>query len=270
MISTKEKFKIYKPKKFLGQNFLVDENIAKKIVSSLDIVKDDTVVEIGPGQGVLTKYLAEGSENFFAVEIDKSLIENLSLKFKGRAKIIHKNFLKLNLQKEFPGNTKLKVIGNIPYNLTSEILFKLFDSSDAIDMAVLMMQKEVARRLIARHNTKEYGILSIQTQLHTTPEILFNVSPTSFFPKPLVTSSIVKLDFNKKIESNLNKNLFKTLVKESFGKRRKTMKNSLKNFFESNKIGFDKIDFDFSRRAESVTVEEFIKLTKEIEEIKSS
>ena len=277
MTTAKEKFDHYRPKKFLGQNFLVDNNIAKKIVNSLEIKPDDIVLEIGPGQGVLTKYISEITKNFIAVELDKSIYEKLTLEYEGRINLIHKDFLKINLQNDIYNifsvnnpdvrNKKIKVIGNIPYNITTEILFKLFDSSDIIDSAVLMMQKEVAKRLTAQPNTKDYGILAIQTQTNSVPKILFNVPPTAFFPKPRVDSSIVKFDFGNSKYKILYKDIFKTLVKQSFGQRRKTMKNSLKVFFENNEVSFDNIDFDFTRRAESVSIEEYIRLLYDIKEL---
>ncbi len=264
MISTKEKYGLYKPKRFLGQNFLVDENIARKIVTSAEILPGDTLIEIGPGQGVLTKYLCAVSKNFYAVEIDKSIFEKLNSEYGDRIKLIHKDFLKLDFGTEITtgeiNSRKLKIIGNIPYNITTEILFKLYDSNEKIDSAILMMQKEVARRLTAKPDTKDYGILAIQTQLYTSPKILFNVPPTAFFPKPKVDSSIVKLDFKKNLSGLKDKSLFREIVRESFGQRRKTMRNSLKKFFERNNVEFEKIDFDFSRRPESVTVEEFKEL----------
>ncbi len=265
MISNEEKYKLYKPKKFLGQNFLVDENIAKKIVASLDIKPDDLVIEIGPGQGVLTKYLADLSESFFAVELDRFIFENLRVRFGGKVKFIHKDFLKLNFKSDISVQSdKIKIIGNIPYNITTEILFKLYESDVRISTAVLMMQKEVAQRLTASPDTKDYGILAIQTQLYTNPKILFNVSPSSFFPKPNVNSSVVKFEFRDEAGLPDDKILFKTLVKESFGQRRKTMRNSLKKFFEKNKINFEEIEFDFSRRPENVKLDEFIELSNHI------
>lgn len=265
LISNKEKYKIYKPKKFLGQNFLVDENIAKKIVAALDIQPADTVVEIGPGQGILTKIISGLTENFFAVELDKNIYEALHLSYSGKINLIHKDFLKFDFQNDLPSHKgKTKIIGNIPYNITTEILFKLYKSIDRISTAILMMQKEVAQRLISKPNTKDYGILAIQTQINTTPKILFNVPPTAFFPKPKVNSSIVKFEFNKDLKNISDINLFTALVKGSFGQRRKVMRNSLKKKFESKNISFEKIDFDFSRRPESVSINEFIKLTNDI------
>lgn len=277
MISNKEKFEHYKPKKFLGQNFLVDHNIAKKIVASLEIKSEDVIVEIGPGQGVLTKYISLLTENFVAVELDKSIYEKLTFEYEGKLKLIHKDFLKVDLEndiynlidiKNTADNQKLKIIGNIPYNITTEILFKLYDSVEIIDSAVLMMQKEVAKRLTAQPHTKDYGILAIQTQVHCDPKILFHVPPTAFFPKPNVDSSIVRFDFKKTKFEIKDKELFKFLVKQSFSQRRKTMKNSLKKFFEDVNVNPEKIDFDFTRRAETVSIEEYTGLLNSVIELR--
>jgi 16S rRNA (adenine1518-N6/adenine1519-N6)-dimethyltransferase len=275
LISNKEKYEHYKPKKFLGQNFLVDHNIAKKIVASLEINSEDVIVEIGPGQGVLTKYISLLTENFVAVELDKSIYEKLTFEYEGKLKLIHKDFLKVDLENDIynlidiksAGNRKLKIIGNIPYNITTEILFKLYDSVEIVDSAILMMQKEVAKRLTAQPHTKDYGILAIQTQVHCDPKILFHVPPTAFFPKPNVDSSIVRFDFKKTKFEIQDKELFKTLIKQSFSQRRKTMKNSLKKFFENVNISPDKIDFDFTRRAETVSIEEYIGLLNSVIEL---
>ena len=270
LISTKQKYELYKPKKFLGQNFLVDDNIAKKIVASLGIAENDTVIEIGPGRGVLTKYIQELTDNFYAVELDRSIFEDLKIEYGGSINLIHKDFLKIDLDADISiddRSKRFKVIGNIPYNITSEILFRLFESADRVDSAVLMMQKEVAKRLTAVPDTKDYGILAIQTQLHTVPKILFNVPPTAFFPKPNVFSSIVKLDFRRDLSGIKDRRLFKELVRESFGKRRKTMRNSLKKFFERNELDVEKINFDLSRRPENVTIREFELLSNDLFEL---
>lgn len=272
MISNKQKYEKYKPKKFLGQNFLIDENIAKKIVNSANIKDNDIVIEIGPGQGILTKYLCEKTTNAVAVELDRTIYLKLKEEYKDRVEIIHKDFLKFDLAKVLPDESgKIKVIGNIPYNITTEILFRLFDNAGRIDSAILMMQKEVAMRLNAVPDTKDYGILAIQTQVHSVPKILFNVSPSSFFPKPKVESSIVKLEFLNRPQIIRDKIIFKNLVRQSFGQRRKTLRNSLKRFFENSGINPGEFDFDFGRRAENVTIEEFIELSNNIsEKIKSA
>ena len=270
MPTTEEKYQKYRPKKFLGQNFLTDENIAKKITESLGAGRNDIVIEIGPGQGILTKYLFRQTDDFTVVELDKSICIKLKEKFKGELKIVHQDFLKFDLSaisdKAIDGR-KIKIIGNIPYNITSEILFKLFDNVSKIDSAVLMMQKEVAQRLQAKPNSKEYGILAVQTQSNTNPKILFNVSPSSFFPKPKVESSVVKLDFDNMKYPIKDRELFRNFVRSSFGQRRKTLNNSLKIFFEKNNLTGVKPEFDYSRRAENVSIEEYVKLSNEISDI---
>src|SRR5690606_9240893 len=147
----KEKYDTFRPKKFLGQNFLVDDNIARKIVSSLNIEQGDNVLEIGPGQAALSKHLVETGCNYIADELDKGIYEKLSGEYEGRIKLIHKDFLKLDFENEVKplmnAGKPLKIIGNIPYNITSEILFRIFGMNDLVSEAVLMMQKEVAHRL---------------------------------------------------------------------------------------------------------------------------
>jgi len=272
LVSNKKKFLKYRPKKFLGQNFLVDNNIAKKIVGACDIKKDDLLIEIGPGHGALTKHLYKLTKNYLAVEIDHTIIEKLILQFDNDIKIIHKDFLKLDFDSDLNDtfNTKnnLKIIGNVPYNITTGILFKLFEWKNKIEFAVMMVQKEVAQRITAKPDTKAYGILAIQTQLNTSPEILFNVPPTAFFPKPKVHSSVIKLVFGKEKYKLDDRTLFKQIVKESFGKRRKVMKNSLKNLFENLNIVTNSIEFDFSRRPENVSIPEFVKLSNVISRLR--
>jgi len=262
-LKTREKYKIYKPKRFLGQNFLVDDNISRKIVKQLDLKDEDLVLEIGPGQGALTKHLAGFCKSYVAVEIDRSMADTLKEKYGKKGNIINEDFLKFDLQQL---GKPVKIIGNLPYNIASEILFKIFDSRDKIECAVLMVQKEFARRLTAVPNTKDYGIMSVQTQVFSNPKILFNVPPTVFFPKPKVESSVIKLTFEKSRGELLSKDFFKKLVRTSFGKRRKTLKNSLKEMFEELNLGFDDFDmfFDFNKRAEDIDINGFINLSNMI------
>ncbi|MBK6874987.1 MAG: hypothetical protein IPG99_00585 [Ignavibacteria bacterium] len=163
-------------------------------------------------------------------------------------------------------NTKLKIIGNIPYNITSKILFKLFDVYELVDCVVLMVQKEVASRLIAKTRSKEYGILSVQTQIHCKPEVLFHVPPTAFFPKPSVKSSIIKFSFNgeQQVRNIVNMEIFRSVLRESFGQRRKFMSNSLSSLFEKYELAFGDIDFDFTRRPETLSPEEFVTLGNQV------
>ena len=254
---TKEKYILYKPKKFFGQNFLVDDNISRKIIKQLDIKETDTVLEIGPGQGALTKHLAGFCGKYYAVEIDKNISESLKEKYGDKCEIINEDFLKFDLRKFIE---PIKIIGNLPYNIASEILFRLFDSRNILECAVLMVQKEFARRLIALPNTKDYGILAVQTQVFSNPKIIFNVPPTVFFPKPKVESSVIKLTFSDTTYNLADVDIFKKFVRASFGKRRKTLKNSLKDLFEELKLDNSEFEshFDFNRRAENISIPEYV------------
>lgn len=272
-IDNTDKYIKYRPKKFLGQNFLVDDNISKKIVKSLDITPEDFIIEIGPGYGSLTKHIIPEADDYLAVEIDKGIMENLKnglLKNEQEKNhnIISKDFLKFDFENDADlYNTRkkqIKISGNIPYNITTEVLFRLFENKKKISIAILMIQKEVANRLTAKKDTKEYGILAVMTQFNSDVKVLFNVSPTAFFPKPNVNSSVIELNFRKEKYQVKDYELLRSLVRSSFGKRRKTMKNSLKDFFEKNKIDLKEINFDFSRRAENVSVEEFVTLANGI------
>lgn len=256
---TKDKYILYRPKKFFGQNFLVDDNISKKIVRQLEINESDTVLEIGPGRGALTKYIAGFCKSYIAIEIDKNISAELEATYREKGKIINEDFLKFDLR-QF--KKPVKIIGNLPYNIASEILFKLFDNRDIIECSVLMLQKEFARRLTAQPGTKDYGIMSVQTQVFSTPDIIFNVPPTVFFPKPKVESSVIKLSFSDKRIALYDKDIFKKLVRASFGKRRKTLKNSLKEYFEELNLEFDEFEllFDFKKRAENITVEGYVNM----------
>jgi len=259
-----ERFAKYKPKKFLGQNFLTDVNIAKKIVSAFELNQDDVILEIGPGYGSLSKHITGKSGKYYAVEIDSGCIKSLKETLGNQIEIFEKDFLGFDFEEDLkPFTKKIKIAGNIPYHITTAILFKLFENGEKLDFAVLMMQKEVAQRLIAKPNTKEYGILSVQTSYYTIPEMLFTVSPGAFFPKPRVNSAVVKFKFVKRVPFE-NEALFKLVVRESFGKRRKTLRNSLKKLFEKYNIEQEKIELDLSRRPESLSPEEFIFLCNEI------
>jgi len=266
MLSNRSKYEKYRPKKRFGQNFLVDDNISRKIVKSLEITEDDTVIEIGPGQGALTKHLINETNRFLAVEIDIKAAEDL--KSKGY-NVIEKDFLEFDLDVDLPEKFKgrnIKIVGNIPYNITSGILFKLLDSVVKIDSCVIMIQKEVAERLVAKVNTKQYGILAVQFQATANVKQLFNVPPTAFFPKPDVTSSVIRITFGHNENVIKNVSIFKEFVRSAFSKRRKTLKNSLKDFFEKHELNINDFELDFKRRAESLTVKEFIDLSNLIAE----
>ncbi|RPI13741.1 MAG: ribosomal RNA small subunit methyltransferase A [Ignavibacteriae bacterium] len=252
------------PKKNLGQNYLKDENICRNVADAFIIKQNDIVLEIGAGEGALTKYLTGKTNHLAVVELDKRNVEILKFKFPG-LKIIQGDILKTDFKEIanlFPAG-KLRVIGNIPYYITSEILFKLIDNRDIISDAQIMMQEEVAQRLAAKPNSKTYGILSILVHVYSQPELLFKVSANCFYPKPNVDSRVVHVNFEKNLTDRiLDINFFKKFVKTSFGTRRKTLRNSLKNMgIDTNTLN---LDFDFIRRAETLSVDEFIKLSNTI------
>lgn len=257
----------YKPKKSLGQNYLTDDNICRNIVDVFNIGKDDCVVEIGAGQGAITKYILSKTSNVIAVELDESNCRILEDKFP-ELKIINEDILSIDfakIKKLFKSSCRLRVIGNIPYNITTPILFKMIDSREYLHDVQLMMQDEVAKRIAGKPNTKDYGIPSVLAQVHSDVEMLFKVSRNNFFPKPRVDSRIIKLTFTDKYTSQIaDEVFFKKFVKAAFSARRKTLRNSLKS------IGIDvniyNLDFDFSRRAESLSVSEFINLSNDIQD----
>jgi len=260
---------VLKPIKSLGQNFLRDENILRNIVESLALQAGDVVVEIGPGQGALTKHLIEKPVSLIGIEVDERAVRLLQERFGKTLVLIHRDVLEVNLGElaQSSGRT-IRVVGNIPYYLTSEILFWLFDARAAVVDATLMMQVEVARRLVAPPKNKEYGVLSIFTQFYTTCELLFKVSRNCFFPKPEVDSAVVRFTFKKQLPDG-DEMLFRSIVRSTFGQRRKTLRNGLKS------MGFDDavlrgIQFDFTRRPEELGVEEFLLLTTMIGNLSKS
>ncbi len=250
-----------KTKKSLGQHFLKDGNMISKIVDAIPASPDDTVIEIGPGAGALTKLLSERFKNLSVIEIDGRMVEFLEETFPG-LEIIQKDVLKFNWSDVNTEGGPLHIIGNLPYYITSQILFSLLEKREHLTSALLMMQKEVAERIVAEPRSKEYGILSVQTRLMSTPEILFDVPPQVFFPPPKVNSSVLKLTFNKPPLSCLDKNL-KTVVRMAFNQRRKKLSNALKRLDAELPSG----EFDFNLRAEALSPEMYEKLTARLEQL---
>jgi 16S rRNA (adenine1518-N6/adenine1519-N6)-dimethyltransferase len=250
---------LLKPKKSLGQNFLRDENILRKIVESLDLRNDDIVVEIGCGNGALTKHLADRPIKLIGIEVDERAIELLRESVSPKMDLIHADVLDVNLQELSDRQQgRLRIVGNIPYYLTSEILFRLFGAREVLIDATLMMQLEVARRLVAPTRKKDYGILSVFTQFYTDCEMLFKVSRNCFFPRPDVDSAVVHLKFKERLP-HCDEQLFRTVVRATFGKRRKTLRNGLKSIgFNDNVL--DSIKFDLTKRPEELNVENFVRL----------
>lgn len=238
----------FAPKKSIGQHFLHDKNISKKIVELLNTIDGDTIIEIGPGTGALTQFLVEKDIKLIAYEIDKRSVEYLNNEFKiiipKKLQIYENDFLTSDLSKlTSSSSSRIKVIGNIPYYITSPILFHLCEFSDVVDSAVLMMQKEIYQRLVARPKTKEYGILSLLANLFFKVEDKFDVPPSCFFPPPKVMSTVVKISF---VKNNLNieiQDKFKilNLIKVLFNHRRKIINNTIKNYFSQINYNQDEI-----------------------------
>ena len=248
-----------KAKKHLGQHFLTDENIAKKIVDSLDFQEYKYVLEVGPGTGVLTKYLLEKPTETYVAEIDTESIEYLKINYqKLENKHFTGDFLKINLSDIF--DSEVAVIGNFPYNISSQILFKIIDNYQQIPEMAGMFQKEVAERTAAVPRTKDYGILTVLVQAYYDVKYLFTVHENVFNPPPKVKSGVIKLTRNRKEGLEGNEELFKQIVKTGFNQRRKKLSNALKplNIPESLK------NHPFmDKRAEELSVEDFINFTKE-------
>jgi len=245
-------------KKKWGQNFLVDKNLLKKIVSILNLKSEDRILEIGPGEGALTELMLPAVEQMTAVEIDPELVAYLqSLKHLQSCHFLHKDILLLDLV-SLPLAPPVRVIGNIPYNITSPILFWLIKQRSHWSDAYLMVQKEMAERLTGKVGTKAYGRLTVMIGVFIDVKICFNISPNVFIPKPKVESSIIQLV--KKPKPLIRDDQFKRfgkIVQSAFSQRRKMLRNSLKEFDFHLKIQ-EKIDF--SRRPETLLIQEFVKL----------
>lgn len=255
------------PKKSLGQNFLVDRNVAEKIVRLFAPVPGERIVEIGPGEGALTERLLAHGCDVTAVEIDPAAADAIAARFGGNVQMLRNDILKTDvagIAREH-GLEKIRVIGNIPYYITSPILFHLIDNRRAVAEAVLMMQREVAERLTARPRTKEYGILSVMTQTYCEPERLFNVPPSCFYPRPKVTSTVVRLRFVEAPDVTGIEEEHRALVRSAFGKRRKTLNNSLSELIsnaEERADIFAAAKVNPGARAEELSPEEFLRFAR--------
>ena len=251
-----------RPKKSLGQHFLHDQQIAQRIVDALQLNEPQTsVLEIGPGMGVLTKFLIEKDIALKLVEIDRDSVAYLHKHYPQLAdRIIEDDFLALNLTSIFPGH--FSVIGNFPYNISSQIFFKVLAHHHQVDQVVCMLQKEVAERLAARHGNKTYGILSVLLQAYYSIELLFKVSPGVFTPPPNVMSAVIRLERNARQTLGCDEALFVKVVKQGFNNRRKTLRNALKNLNLAAEVVSLKL---LDQRAEQLSVDEFIHLTRLIE-----
>ncbi len=248
-----------KAKKHLGQHFLIDLNIAQKIVNALP--QDDlATIEIGPGTGVLTQYMIE-KDNFMAFDIDTESIEFLKEKYpQHKDKIQFQDFLEADLS-HFASKGNFKVIGNFPYNISTQIMFKVLEYRSSVSSLVGMFQKEVAQRIAEKPGSKTYGILSVLLQAFYKIEYLFTVSEHVFNPPPKVKSAVIRLTRNTTDKLNCNEELFFKVVKASFNQRRKTVRNSVKVLSGNSVVESIYLD----KRAEQLSVAEFVELTNSIE-----
>jgi 16S rRNA (adenine1518-N6/adenine1519-N6)-dimethyltransferase len=258
--------RLLRPRKSLGQNFLRDENIARKIVASIEPQTSDILIEIGPGEGALTGFLAGRVRELILVELDSRAIRILRERFDDRRlSIVHGDFLEYDLQSVVRRTgDRVRIVGNIPYNITSPILFHILDNRAAVRDATLMMQKEVARRLVARPGSKEYGIPSVFCECFAHVERLFDVSPNVFFPRPAVLSTVVRITPMAASRYPLeDEGFFREMVRSVFGKRRKTLKNSLLYFLGDISGPLPHV-IDYRRRPESLSVAELADLSNHL------
>lgn len=273
-----KKFNIVANKRY-GQNFLIDDNILEEIVNSADITKDDLVIEIGPGLGNLTEYILSRAKYAILVEIDSKMIKVLEDRFKDRKNyiLINDDILKVNIDKlveEIKSKNDLsfrsvKVVANLPYYITTPIIFKLLEDENSISDITVMVQKEVAQRMVAKPKSKDFGILTLMVDYFSNANIIVLVPNSSFIPEPGVMSAVINLKKNRKY-SVKNEKMFFELIHKAFAQRRKKMINSLSstNFNNMTKQEledlFKRCNLGFNTRAEELTIEEFIELVNNI------
>ncbi|MBQ3933247.1 MAG: 16S rRNA (adenine(1518)-N(6)/adenine(1519)-N(6))-dimethyltransferase RsmA [Lachnospiraceae bacterium] len=271
-----QKYNFSFQKKF-GQNFLIDTHVLDKIVKYSNITKDDMVLEIGPGIGTMTQYLCENARKVVAVEIDEYLIPILgdTLKAYDNVEVINNDILKLDLNKlvqEKNDGKRIKVVANLPYYITTPIIMELLEKHVPVDCITVMVQKEVAERMQAGPRSKDYGALSLAVQYYSKPEVVANVPPNCFMPRPNVASSVIKLDLYEEPEVKVNneEHLFK-LIRASFNQRRKTLANGIKNFqglnYSREEVvsALNNLGIREDVRGEALSLQEFAALSDELE-----
>lgn len=247
-----------RPKKSLGQHFLKDKNIARKIVDSLQLQPNGNVLEIGPGMGVLTCHLLKKENSHLTcIEIDNESVKYLLTNYPELEKrILQSDFLTLNIANSFP--EPFSIIGNFPYNISSQIFFRIIENRDLIPQVVCMIQKEVAERISAPPGNKTYGILSVLLQAYYDIKYLFTVKENVFTPPPKVKSAVIRLIRNETKNLDCNEEMFFKVVKTAFNQRRKTLRNSLRQMYTSEVLALEV----FNKRPEQLGVQEFVYLTK--------
>ncbi|MBR4405925.1 MAG: 16S rRNA (adenine(1518)-N(6)/adenine(1519)-N(6))-dimethyltransferase RsmA [Bacteroidaceae bacterium] len=268
--------RLVKPKKFLGQHFLTDLGIARDIADTVDACPDIPVLEVGPGMGVMTQYLVQKLRTVKVVEIDYESVSFLREKFPSlEENIIEDDFLKMHLENVFQGQSFV-LTGNYPYNISSQIFFKMLDYKDLIPCCTGMIQKEVAERIAAAPGNKSYGILSVLIQAWYSVEYLFTVHEHVFNPPPKVKSAVIRMTRNSTTSLGCDEQLFKRLVKTTFNQRRKTLRNNIRPLLseldtQCAKEGFPIPDHStllqdpiFNQRPEQLSVQQFIELTNRV------
>ena len=255
--------RLVKPKKFLGQHFLKDLKVAQDIADTVDSQPELPVLEVGPGMGVLTQFLVKKERTVKVVEVDYESVAYLREAFPSlEDHIIEDDFLKMNLNRTFDGNPFV-LTGNYPYNISSQIFFKMLDNKELIPCCTGMIQKEVAERIAAGPGSKTYGILSVLIQAWYEVEYLFTVSEHVFNPPPKVKSAVIRMTRNQTRDLGCNEKLFKQVVKTTFNQRRKTLRNSIKPILgKESSILQDEI---FNKRPEQLSVQQFVELTNRVE-----
>ena len=255
--------RLVKPKKFLGQHFLKDLKVAQDIADTVDSQPELPVLEVGPGMGVLTQFLVKKERTVKVVEVDYESVAYLREAFPSlEDHIIEDDFLKMNLNRTFDGNPFV-LTGNYPYNISSQIIFKMLDNKELIPCCTGMIQKEVAERIAAGPGSKTYGILSVLIQAWYEVEYLFTVSEHVFNPPPKVKSAVIRMTRNQTHDLGCNEKLFKQVVKTTFNQRRKTLRNSIKPILgKESSILQDEI---FNKRPEQLSVQQFVELTNMVE-----
>ena len=254
---------LVKPKKFLGQHFLRDLSIASDIADTVDTCPGLPILEVGPGMGVLTQFLMKKEREVKVVELDFESVAYLKENFAAlEGHIIEDDFLKLKLENVFEGNPFV-LTGNYPYNISSQIFFKMLDYKDLIPCCTGMIQKEVAERIAAGPGSKTYGILSVLIQAWYRVEYLFTVHEHVFNPPPKVKSAVIRMTRNETTDLGCDEKLFKLIVKTTFNQRRKTLRNSISSILDkSHPLSADPI---FNKRPEQLSVQEFVELTNRVE-----
>ena len=245
----------YRLKKSLGQHFLKDESICKKIVAELQTTPFTQLLEVGPGAGALTKFLLPIQQiDFKAVELDDEKVVYLELTYPAiRGKIIHQDFLHIDI----PFENEFTVVGNFPYNISTQIVFKVLEWKDQVPTMIGMFQKEVAQRIASKPNTKVYGIMSVLVQAFYEVEYLFDVPPDSFNPPPKVMSGVIRLKRKDSVVPMKSEKALFVLVKAAFNQRRKMLRNAVRGLFEEEVLA----DAIFNKRAEQLSVEDFAALS---------